>query len=465
LEDTAGLPGRGPGFGRDWTKGNIFHNLLRLSWPMAVSNTLMMLGPTIDMIWVGKLGQVAIAAITAAGSAVMLIMTAMMGLMMGMRAMVARFVGAGDIRGANHVAQQTVVISVAFSVGMAVVGIFFANQFLDLFGLDAEVVAVAAPYMRIMFIGAAAMAFRMMAEGVLQASGDTVNPMWVAIVYRLFHVALCPFLIFGQEMFPWWMFPGMGVSGAAATNVVSQSLATIILLWMLFTGRSRLRLSLRNFRLDLNIIWRIIRIGLPAVVSGMQRSISYLILLIFMARYATVAVAAHGIAQRVEMILFMPAMAFGMGSGVLVGQNLGAGQPERAERSAWLAVGLVQAIVVACCAAILLWPEGIVRIFNTDPGLVETASTFLRIAVAGYALLGLMAVFMQALSGAGDTMPTMIIGMLTVWLVTLPIAYFLSTKTDLGVYGVRWGMAAGMIFAALIYTVYFRLGRWKRKKV
>ena len=460
MEESAGHPGRGPGFGRDWTKGNIFHNLLRLSWPMAVSNTLMMVGPTIDMIWVGKLGQVAIAAITAAGSAVMLIMTAMMGLMMGMRAMVARFVGAGDIRGANHVAQQTMVISVAFSVGMAVIGIFFASEFLDMFGLDADVVAVAAPYMRIMFIGAAAMAFRMMAEGILQASGDTVNPMWVAIVYRLFHVALCPFLIFG-----WWIFPHMGVSGAAATNVVSQSLATIILLWILFAGRSRLRLTLRNFRLDLGIIWRIIKIGFPALVSGMQRSISYLILLILMARYATVTVAAHGIVQRVEMILIMPAMAFGMGSGVLVGQNLGAGQPERAERSAWLAAGLVQIIVVACSVAILLWPEGLVRIFNSDPVLVATASTFLRIAVAGYALIGLMAVFMQALSGAGDTMPTMIIGILTVWLVTLPIAYFLSTETDLGVLGVRWGMSAGMIFAALIYTVYFRLGRWKKKRV
>jgi len=314
--------------------------------------------------------------------------------------------------------------------------------------------------MRIMFLGAAAMAFRMMAEGVLRSSGAIVDPMWVAIVYRLFHVALCPFLIFG-----WWIFPHMGVSGAAATNVVSQSLATIILLWILFTGRSRLRLSLSNFRLDLGIIWRIIKIGFPALVSGMQRSISYLILLILMARYATVAVAAHGIVQRVEMILIMPAMAFGMGSGVLVGQNLGAGQPERAERSAWLAAGLVQIIVVACSVAILLWPEGIVRIFNSDPVLVATASTFLRIAVAGYALIGLMAVFMQALSGAGDTMPTMIFGVLTVWLVTLPIAYFLSTETDLGVLGVRWGMSAGMIFAALIYTVYFRLGRWKRKKV
>ncbi len=465
MEETEGFARRKTPFGRDWTQGNILHNLLRLSWPMVISNLLMMLGPTIDMIWIGRLGTVSIAAVGAAGTAVMLVMTAMMGLLMGMRALIARFIGAGDVSGANHVAQQTLVISAVFSITMAAVGFFLAETILNLFGLGADVVAAGAAYMRIMFIGAAAMAFRMMAEGVMQASGDTVTPMWTSAVYRSFHIALCPFLIFGQEMFPWWMFPGMGVSGAAVTNVISQSLATVILLWILFTGRSRLRLTLRNFRLDLNTIRRIVRIGFPALVSGTQQSLAAVILLRLMAPFGTISVAAHAIVMRVEMLVLMPAMAFGMGSGVLVGQNLGAHQPRQAEKSAWLAVGLVEVIVVTCSVAILLWPESIVRLFNTEPELVATASSFLRIAVAGYMVVGFVGVFMQSLNGAGDTVPTMIFGVVTTWAVILPLAYYLPQVTDLGVSGVRWGMASGMIFSGFIYTIYFMLGRWKRKRV
>ena len=179
----------------------------------------------------------------------------------------------------------------------------------------------------------------------------------------------------------------------------------------------------------------------------------------------TVAVAAHGIVQRVEMILFMPGMAFGMASGVLVGQNLGAGQPARAERSAWLAVGLVEGIVVISSVVILVWAESIVRIFNTEPALVLVAARFLRIAVAGYVMMGFMAVLMSALSGAGDTVPPMIISVVTMGVFTLPLAYFLMNYTALGVEGVRWAMVAGMVMAAFAFIIYFRTGRWKRKRV
>jgi len=427
---------------------------------MVVTNTLMMLGPTIDMIWVGKLGTASIAGVGVSGMAVMVSMGAMMGLAMGMRAMVARFIGAGDIAGANHVARQGFVISAVFAIVVAVIGIFLAERILILFGLEADVVAEGTAYMRILFVGSLAMSLRMMTEAVMQASGDTISPMKITIGYRLFHVALCPFLIFG-----WWIFPHLGVSGAAITNIISQSLGTAIGFWFLFSGRTRLRLTMSNFHLDLNIIWRIVRIGFPALVSGIQRSISQFILMYFVVPYGTLAVAAHTINQRVEMIMMMPAMAFGMASGVLVGQNLGAGQPERAEKSAWLAVGWVEGVAIIGSVLILVWAENIVRIFNAEPGMVEIASDFLRIAVTGFIMLGFMAVTMQALQGAGDTMPPMVVSVLTVWLVTLPLAYFLPKVTDMGVYGVRWAMVAGMAVPAVALTIYFKLGRWKQKQI
>jgi len=450
----------GQAFERDWTKGSIFQNLLSLSWPMVISNSLNLLGPTIDMIWVGKLGAASIAGVGIAGIAVGLVMSAMMGLMMGMRALIARFIGGGDVKGANHVAMQAFIISAVFAIVMAVIGIFFAEPILNLFGLEADVVSEGAAYLRILFVASVVMCLRVMAEGSMQASGDAQTPMRIAVFFRLFHVALCPFMIFG-----WWIFPRLGVSGAALTNVISQSLGLIISMWVLFTGRSRLWLTLSNFHLDLNIIWRIVRIGLPACVMGLQMSLGQFVLVGFMSPFGTNAVAAHTICQRVEMIVFMPIMGVGIAAGVLAGQNLGADHPQRAERSGWLAAALATGFMIICCVALLLWAENMVSIFNTEPGLVDMGGIFLRIAVAGYLMIGPLIVLQFCISGAGDTLPPMIFSMAIVWGVQMPLAFVLPRITNLGVYGVRWAMVAAIFVGLIAFVTYFRLGRWKRKGV
>lgn len=452
-------PGRG-GRGRDWTQGSIIRNLWSLSWPMVITNTFMMLGPTIDMIWVGKLGSASVAGVGVSGMAVQLVGGAMMGMAQGMRALVSRYIGAGDTQGAVHAARQGFTFSATFAVIMAIIGIFLSEKILIFFGLEPEVVSEGAAYMRILFIGVIAMSFRTIAEGIMQASGDTVSPMKVTIGFRLFHIALCPFLVFGIGI-----FPELGVSGAAITNVFSQSIGTVLCLWFLFSGRSRLKLDMKDFRIDFGMIWRIFRIGFPALMSGTQRTLSQFIIMYLVVPFGTAAVAAHTINQRVEMVLMMPAMAFGMSAGVLMGQNLGAGKPERAERGTWLAIGMVEAWSFVAAMLILFGAESVVRIFNAEPSVVEISSTFLRIAVLGYLLQGFQAVPMNSLSGAGDTMPSMIVTIITTWLISMPLAYFLPKYTDLGVYGVRWGMVAGAVVPAVVLTVYFRMGRWKHKKV
>ena len=165
------------------------------------------------------------------------------------------------------------------------------------------------------------------------------------------------------------------------------------------------------------------------------------------------------------MILFIPSAALASGAGVLVGQNLGARQPRRAERSAWLATGFVQVIMLIGAVAMLLWAEGIIRIFNSEPALVVLASAFLRIGAASYLVMALIIVLQQAISGAGDTVPPMIFSVAMVWLVQLPLAFYLPRITDLGVYGLRWALVVSTVIGAAAYTAYFRLGRWKRKKV
>jgi putative MATE family efflux protein len=451
---------KGASISRDWTKGSILGNLLSLSWPMIVSYSLNMIGPTIDMIWVGRLGAADIAAVGVSGIAVMLVQAALMGLFMGLRAMVARAIGAGDEDSANRIAQQAVVVGTASSVILAIIGIFFAEGILALVGLTPEVIDLGAAYLRIQFIGMIAMSFRMMTDGTMQASGDTMTPMKIAFVFRMLHIALSPFLIFG-----WWIFPRLGVRGAALTNVISQSLGTGIGFWILMTGRSRLRLSFRRFRLDPGITWRMIRVGLPASVMGMQTNLGQFILMSVVAPFGTLAVAAHSLNQRIENIIFMPSWGLGVAAGVLVGQNLGAKEPARAQKTGWLAAGMVEGFILLCSAAILIWAEVFVRIFSSDPGVVSIGATFLRIATAGYMVMGLAVVLQQCISGSGDTMPPMLVSISTMWLIQLPLAYFLSRFTGLEVYGVRWAIVGGMVAGAIAYTLYFRFGRWKRKVV
>lgn len=445
---------------RDWTQGSIFRNLVSLSWPIIISSSFNILGPVIDMVWVGKLGAASIAGVGIASMTVMAITSARMGLAMGTRAIVARFIGAGDKAGANHVAQQAFVISGTYVVIIASLGIFFAEPIMKLFGVEADVVSEGAAYMRIMFIGSIAMSFRMLAEGIMQASGDTVIPMRITMLFRVFHAVLSPFLIFGI-----WIFPEMGVSGAATANVASQGLGAIISYWILFRGGSRLSLSLRNFSLDFGIIGRIVKIGIPGAIMAAERAFGDMVLMWFMSPFGTLAVAGHSLIQRIEAVLRMPCMGLGNGSGVMVGQNLGAGKPDRAEKSGWFAVGIAQGYAMLIALIILLWAENIISVFNSDPEVMEIAGTFLRIAASGYLFMGLYFVLQNAINGSGDTLPPMLITLLNFWLVQVPLAFALPKYTSLEANGVRWAIVAGWVAGAIAYAIYFKTGRWKRKKV
>jgi putative MATE family efflux protein len=445
---------------RDLVSGSILRNLLTLAWPMIVGNSVNMLGPTVDMIWVGRLGDADIAAVGVAGTAVMLAQAALMGLFTGMRALISRFIGAGDEKQAHHIAQQAIVIGAVSSAILAVIGIFLSRWILTLIGVGEDVIGIGTAYMQIQFVGMTAMSFRSMAEGVMQASGDAATPMKIAVGFRVVHIVVAPFLIFG-----WWIFPRMGLAGAALTNVISQSLGTGLAFWFLMSGRSRLRLSFKNFHIDPPTIWRIVKIGLPASFMGMEQNMRGFIFIRFIAPFGTLAIAAHTLVSRIEMILFMPAFGLGMAAGVLTGQNLGAGKPDRASKSGWIAAGILQGFIIIVCIALLFWAQYVVRIFTSDPELISLSTTFIRIALVGYLIMGMASIFQQCIVAAGDTLIPMIVSLTTGWLVQLPLAYFLPKLWGLEVYGVRWALVVPTIIGAVAYTIYFRMGRWKKKEV
>ncbi len=416
--------------------------------------------PIVDMMVVGRLGAAPIAGVGIGTLAVMVAESLTMGLTIGLRAMIARLVGAGDKEAANHAAQQGYVVSIILATVLAAIGASLAEEILLLLGVEPEVATQGAPYIRIAFVAAVFMTLRNTNDAILEASGDTVTPMKIIAVYTALHAVLCPFLVYG-----WWLFPRLGISGAALSGVVAQSMAASIGLWILISGQSRLQLTFRNFSFDFDMVWRIVKIGAPASITSMERSFAQLIVMWFVVPFGTIAVAAHSIHARIDMIIYLPIMAWAMGAGILVGQNVGAGQPDRAQKTAWLGVAISSALMLLISTVIWFWAEGIVRIFTPQTKVIDIAATFLRIEIAALVTAGLIIVLSQCLNGVGDTMPVMLVNLVTVWGVQVPLAHFLSQVDDLGVYGVRWALVTGMLCRAAFYLVYFQLGRWKHKNI
>ncbi len=411
------------------------------------------------MIWMGRLGPEDIAAVGVAGMVVMMANAFLMGVFTGLRSMVARHYGAQDRAGAIHVAQQACAVAGALGVILAIMGILLDRWVLGLLGVSPAVVALGAGYMRINFIGMIAMALRFTTDGIMQASGDTVNPMKLAVAFRLFHVIISPVLIFGL-----WIFPEFGINGAAIAGVFSQSLGTLLGFAILLSGRSRLRMSFRGFRLDPGVIWRLIKIGLPASIMGLQMQFGQLVMTTFVVPFGDYAVAAHTLCQRIDMTISMPLNGLGVSAGVLVGQNLGARLPQRAEKSGWTALAISEAVLVIIGAVVITWPTVIIHIFSTDAGLDAIAVSYIKIAAVGYMVTSFNTVLQSCISGAGDTIPPLLIAVVIVWALQVPLGASLS-HTSLGVFGVRWAIVAGAMLSMVAYAAYFRLGRWKRKQI
>ncbi|MEK7353817.1 MAG: MATE family efflux transporter [Chloroflexota bacterium] len=445
---------------KDWTKGSVGGNLWSLSWPIMITQSLVMIGPFVDQMWVGKLGAASVAGVGVSGMVVQIVNSVTMGVFGGLRTMVARSIGAGDTRGANQVMQQAFVLGAGFSVFMAALGLLFAEQALEVFGVAPDVAIEGAAYMRIQLIGMVTMSLLSITESAMQASGDAMTPMRINIFYRILHVVFVPFLIFG-----WWVFPRLGVSGAALTNVVAQGLGGILGLWFLFGGHSRLQPTFKNFRLDWSLIWRMLKIGIPTSITGIQRSLPYLVLLSFVAPFGTFAVAGYTVTRKIANLVMNPASSLGRSTGILAAQNLGAGQPERAARGGWLAAGFYTGAAVVVSLVVWFWAEQVVSIFNTEPGFIAVAATFLRIQIASYMLYGMVVVLSMCIEGAGDTMPIMLATLISMWAVQIPLGYFLPRFSDLGAYGVEWAIAGALLARGIFFVTYFRLDRWKRKKV
>jgi putative MATE family efflux protein len=386
--------------------------------------------------------------------------TARMGLDVGMRAMVSRAIGMGDVALANRVVLQAGFLAALYGIVMALIGVFFTELLLGLLGISEGVIAEGAAYMKVTFVGQAVVAFAVLAAHALSAAGDSLTPMKVSILMRAMHIALSPILMFGLLG-----APQLGLPGAAFANVISQGVAAAILIWVLFSGASRLKLTLHGCQPDWSILRQIIRVGLPASVTGMERSFSQLLLMGLIAPFGDAAVALFALSRRIEMFSHGTSQGLAQASGTIVGQSIGRGRPERARATVLWAGAYAVAVNVVLAVLIAVFPVAILSIFTRDEGLLELGVPWLMIQTIGYSAVGIGMVASHSFQTAGATMYVMLVTLGTMWGIELPLAILLSRFTDLGPYGLAWAMVASMLARPILYVPYFLAGRWLRVRL
>ena len=445
---------------RDLTRGSIAGNLWFLSWPQMVEATISVVDQLADLFWAGWLGSKSIAGLGVAQTYTQLVMMVRRGMDLAMRAMVARAVGAGNIELANHAALQGLTLSVLYLLSLCAAGVLLADALLKLIGVSDEVQGIAALYMKVQFVGVAAIGLRMTGAAMLQSAGDAVTPMKAVVVARLLHILLSPFLVFG-----WMIFPSFGLAGLALANL----LANLVGCWMtyvpLFRGDSRLHLRLRGYRLDLPLCWQLLKIGAPACIAQAERGFAQLLLVGFVAPFGDIALAAYSVTKKIEILAHAGNMGFGQASGTLIGQNLGAGRPKRARQTLAWALGYATALNTLVAALVIAFPRPILFLFNQEAEFLTVAVVWLKVLGLAFIFMGPSFVFQQSFNIAGDTVGPLLITLVGFWVFQIPLAWLLPQFTGLGQFGIAWAIALSMVVRVALFIPYSFSNRWLRVKV
>lgn len=444
----------------DLTSGDITKNILQLAWPAVSSMFLETFFSIANAFWVGKLGAISLAAVISSTFVVWIIYSLAAIISIGVVALVSRSVGAKDLAQAGYLATQAFLFAIISASVLTIAGIILTPQVFYLMGTEKEVTLLGTQYLRIIFLGAPFFFLIDTLSGVFRASGDTKTPLKVALIAVGFNILLDPVLIFGLGP-----FPALGTIGASIATVISQFLGVILFKRNIDRGKLPFRLDMKlKFKIDLKTVYRIVKIGIPTSIAGIVFSLVYLFLNKITALFGTEAIAALGIGNRSESLSYLTCFGFSMAAAALVGQNLGTGKPERAEKLAWRTALIVVSITGFISIMFLSFPRYISAFFISDQKVIQIAINYLRILGLSQIFMGMEIVFEGAFSGAGNTFPPMVVSV-PGSILRIPLAYFLAINLNLGVAGVWWAITITSVIKGIVLAFWFKLGRWKRKEV
>ena len=440
---------------QDYTIGSIKTAVFLLAIPMILELSLESVFAVVDMFFVGKLGQNAIATVGLTESVISIVYSLAIGISTAATAIVARRIGEKNPEAAAHAGAQALLVSLIGTLVISITGAVYADKILSLMGASDKVVADGAIFTRIMFSGSSAIMFLFLINGIFRGAGDAAMAMKSLWIASFINIILCPVLI---HFF--------GLKGAAIATVTGRSSGVIYQAYHLFKGRGILKFRRHHFRFDLPIVKTIINIGWPATVQFIIASGSWIILARLVAETGgTTALAGYQIAIRNVVFFILPAWGLSNAAATLVGQNLGAKQMLRAEQSVMLTAKYNAVFMSFVMILFLFFANPIIRFFTQDEAVVAFGVRALQIMGAGYIFYGIGMVMTQALNGAGDTRTPTIINFVCFWLFQIPLAYFLAAGIGLKATGAFIAIPVAESLIALLAWYYFKRGKWKEVKV
>jgi putative MATE family efflux protein len=443
----------------EYTDGPIGRAILLLAIPMVLELVLESVFAVVDVFFVSRIGPDAIATVGVTESMLTIIYAVAIGLSAGATATVARRIGERDREGAALAAVQAILLAIAIAIPVGAFGALFASPLLAAMGAGPDVIAHAS-YTRVVLGMNGVVLLLFLINAVFRGAGDAAIAMRVLWIANAINIVLDPCFIFGLGP-----FPRLGVTGAAVATTTGRGIAVAIQMWLLFKGGDRIPVRARHLRVDPRVMLNMVRLSGTAVVQMLIGMTSYIGVVRIIATFGSAALAGATITIRVVIFAVLPAWGLSNAAATLVGQNLGAGKPERAETSVWRA-SLYNAIFLAVLSVFFVtFTEFVVGIFTTDAAVVAIAVRGLRIIAGGFMFYAVGYVATQAFNGAGDAMTPTLINLGCFWFGEIPLAYILGVSFGYGPTGVFWAMNIAFSVMSIVSALLFRRGTWKTARV
>lgn len=444
----------------NFTEGSIRKAVFLLAVPMIAEMIMESVFAVVDIFFVGKLGNEAVATVGLTESVLTLVYSVAIGITMAATALVARRVGEKNLEEAAHAGMQTILFAIFLSLIISVVGVLSAGSILRLMGGSEKMVADHIYYTRIMFGGNIVIMLLFIINGIFRGAGDAsiaMRSLWIA---NICNIILCPVLIYGLGP-----IPALGLKGAAIATTTGRGIGVLYQVYRLFIRRGLLHFGAAQFKPQPALLKQIIKIASSGTVQFMVGGASWIFLARLMAGFHEAAMAGYQIAIRLLIFFLLPAWGLSNAAATLVGQNLGAGKPDRAAQSVWVTTNYNVIFMVLVTGFFYVFGEPVVNFMNSDIQARHFALQALRTISLGYIFFGVGMVMLNAFNGAGDTNTPTIVNLLCFWLVQIPLAWILSQQTFKAPIGVFIAILIAQALSAVMSLYLFKRGKWKLVKV
>jgi putative MATE family efflux protein len=444
----------------DFTRGPVGRALGLLAIPMMLEMSMEAVFAVVDIAFVSRLGTDAVAVVGITEALVTLLYAVAIGLGMGVTAMVSRRIGEKNPDAAALVTGQAIWVGLALSLCIGLAGATYARDLLVMMGASQGVITEGGAYTSILLGGSGSILFLFLLNAAFRGAGDAPVALRALTLANALNIILDPCLIFGLGP-----FPELGVKGAAIATTIGRGTGVLYLAWYLFSGKGRMRFHWRHLRIATAIIRQILSISVGGIGQFLIATASWVAIMRIVAMYGSAPIAAYTIALRLIEFAILPAWGLGNAAATLVGQNLGAGKPDRAEESVWTAARYNASFLAVLGVLLLIFAPQIVQLFADDPEILRYGTNCLRIMGIGYPMYAIGMIIIQALNGAGDTRTPSLMNFLCFWIIQIPLAYWLATVGGLGPNGVFLSIVISESLLTVLAVVLFRQGNWRLRTV